>query len=209
MLAIPAIGLQALRRQPKQSSLSAYDMRIARSLDEFQMVCVVRSIAFIGEQECPYEEEFDGNDLTATHMLVFSNGEPIATLRLRWFANFGKIERVCVSPKHRGSQVVSVMLAHAFEFAARKGYRMMIAQIQARLWPLWSRMLNCKLCETRPSFYFSDFEYFEIEIPLRAHPQAIRKDTDPHIIIRPEGQWDAPGVLDASLDRLQVQEKVA
>ncbi len=203
------IGLQALQRQPSESLIKKYQVRMVRNLDDFQMASVVRSIAFIGEQACPYEEEFDGNDLTATHLLAFCDGEPIATLRLRWFASFGKVERVCVTPKHRGSQVVAVLLAHAFEFAARKGYRVMIAQIQARLWPLWSKILNCQLRESRPSFYFSDFEYFEIEIPLRFHPHAIRKDTDPHVIIRPEGQWDQPGVLDASVNRTQVHDEAA
>jgi hypothetical protein len=32
-------------------------------------------------------------------------------------------------------------------------------------------------------------------------PDAITLDSDPYIIIRPEGDWDRPGVLDASAGR--------
>ncbi len=209
MLTSPTIGKLALRRQPQDVDLAAFEVRLVRDLNDFHKVSIVRSVAFIGEQHCPFDEEFDGNDLSATHLLAFHGGEPVATLRLRWFASFGKIERVCVMPRHRGSKVVSVLLAHAFEFASRKGYRLMIAQIQARLWPLWSRMLHCELRTSRPSFYFSDFEYYEIDIPLRSHPKAIRKDADPYLMIRPEGEWDKPGILDASLDRSGYGDKAA
>lgn len=209
MLLIPTTGLQSLQRKPNGRSFKNYKVSLARGLDDYIKVSALRSVAFIGEQNCPFSEEFDGNDLSASHLIAFFEGEPIATLRLRWFAKFGKIERVCVLPSFRGTQVVSVLLAHAFEFAARKGYELMIAQIQARLWPLWGRILKCELRESRPSFYFSDFEYFEIEIPLRKHPNALHKDVDPYVLIRPEGEWDQPGILDLSVKREDPQEQAA
>ena len=149
----------------------------------------------------PYEEEFDGNDFCACHLLAYADGQPVATLRLRWFSEFGKIERVSIIPKFRGSGVVKVLLGAALELAARKGYRRMLAQIQARLWPLWSKTLNCRLMDDHPNFYFSDFEYCEIEISIAQHPDVIRSSADPMIIIRPEGEWDAPGILDESAKR--------
>ena len=36
----------------------------------------MRSAVYIGEQECPYEEEFDGNDLAATHLIGYVGNEP-------------------------------------------------------------------------------------------------------------------------------------
>ena len=110
----------------------------------------------------------------------------------------GKIERVCIRRAYRGSGVVKVMIAAACELAARKGFRRMTAQIQARLWPLWSKTLHCKLMKDRASFFFSDYEYKEVVIPLTPHPKAIRMTSDPYEVIRPEGEWDSPGVLDAS-----------
>ena len=198
MLDITPIGQSGLAAPLRASAMDRFKIDIVRTLDAYQQMVTLRSMTFMTEQDCPFDEEFDGNDLCATHLLAYCDGRAIATLRLRWFSGFGKVERVCVLPAFRGSSVVKVMLAAAFELGARKGFRRMTAQIQARLWPLWSRTLNCRLLKDRPSLFFSDFEYYEIEIPLMAHPSAIRHNSDPYVMIRPEGAWDAPGVLDAS-----------
>ena len=36
------------------------EIRVARTLDDFALVSAVRTLVFVGEQDCPYEEEFDG-----------------------------------------------------------------------------------------------------------------------------------------------------
>lgn len=201
MLAISEIGQSGLARPLKQEAIESFQIEMVRTLDAYQKMVALRAMTFMVEQDCPFDEEYDGNDLCASHLLAYANGQAIATLRLRWFAGFGKVERVCVLPSYRGSTVVKVMLAAAFELGARKGFRRMTAQIQARLWPLWSRTLNCRLLKDRPPVVFSDFEYYEIEIPLAAHPEAIRYNSDPYQMIRPEGAWDEPGVLDESSAR--------
>jgi len=33
------------------------------------------------------------------------------------------------------------------------------------------------------------------------HPARITLDEDPYVLIRPEGQWDAPGILELSVGR--------
>lgn len=197
----PAIGVQALRAVPSRLHFEGLNVRIVRSLDDLQKVFTIRALVFLAEQSCPYAEEYDGNDLTSLHLLAEVDDEPVATLRLRWFAGFGKVERVCILPGSRGRHIDRIILSHAFEIAARKGYRLMIGQIQARLWPLWSRVLNCELRDERTKFRFSGYDYLEILIPLPKHPKALSPSTDPYVLIRPEGIWDAPGVLEAaSLD---------
>ncbi len=180
-------------------------MTTARTLDQLQRVFAIRAAVFLAEQACPYEEEYDGNDLVGLHLLATIDGEPVGTLRMRWFAGFGKIERVCILPKSRARHIDRILLAHAFEIASRKGYRLMIGQIQARLWPLWSRVLKCALREDRPRFSFSDYDYLEIAIPLPAHPKALSPFSDPFVLIRPEGAWDETGILDVSADRNTTQ----
>jgi predicted GNAT family N-acyltransferase len=32
-------------------------------------VNAIRSAVYVGEQECPYDEEYDGNDMTGVHLL--------------------------------------------------------------------------------------------------------------------------------------------
>ncbi len=53
---------------------------IARNFEDLNRVVAMRSAVYIGEQECPYEEEFDGNDLSATHLLVYIGHEPVGLL---------------------------------------------------------------------------------------------------------------------------------
>lgn len=200
-LPYPQVGCTALRKPPSDQRFSEVQVSPARSLDDLQKVFAIRAAVFMAEQSCPYDEEYDGNDLASLHLLACIGREPVGTLRLRWFADFGKIERVCILPAARARHIERVLLAHALEIAARKGYRLMIGQIQARLWPLWSRVLHCSLCEDRGMFSFSDFDYFEIHIPVPTHPDPLGPHSDPFVLIRPEGDWDREGVLDLSASR--------
>ena len=187
-----------MRRVPRMQHFNEIQVRVARTLDDLQRVISIRSAVFLAEQNCPYDEEYDGNDLSSMHLLAFSAGQPVATLRLRWFAGFGKIERVCILCGARGRYIDRILLAHAFEIAARKGYRLMLGQIQARLWPLWSRVLKCELQIDRPVFSFSGYEYREIHIHIANHKMALTPLCDPHVLIRPEGHWDEAGILETS-----------
>lgn len=195
----PETGAAALRAIPARHHFERVAVTVARNLDDLQKVFALRAAVFLAEQKCPYDEEYDGNDLAGLHLLGFVDGEPVATLRLRWFSAFGKIERVCILPRARGRFLDRIMLAHAFEIAARKGYRLMIGQIQARLSSLWSRVLVCKIREDRPTFSFSGYDYLEIDIAVPSHPSAITPFTDPYVMIRPEGSWDFPGILESAV----------
>lgn len=206
MINHPAIGRQVIKSNIPINAWSDFEVRPIRDLNDYQKIVAIRAAAFMCEQSCPFEEEFDGNDLNATHLLAYYGGGPVGTVRLRWFSGFGKIERVCVLKPWRGSPVIKVMLAHAFEIAARKGYQQFTAQIQARLWPVWSRMLHCQLRHHRDTFSFSGYDYKEIDIPIPKHPRAIDSHGDPYQLIRPEGDWDEPGILELSADRSGVEE---
>ena len=209
MITLPQVGMQSLRKQPPREAWRAVNVRPVRTLDDLNRAFSIRTAVYMCEQACPYDEEFDGNDLNATHLIAEIDGEPVATLRMRWFAEFAKLERVSILPKARHKSVVQVLIAHGFEVASRKGYTHMIAQIQSRLWPMWSSVMDCELRPGRPAFSFSDFDYVEVDIHLAAHPQKLTPDTDPFHMIRPEGNWDAPGVLDHSRTRGIVRTREA
>ena len=58
-------------------------IRVARTLEDMQRIAVVRALVYMAEQDCPYDEEFDGNDLAgATHLLGEAGGEPFEGRRL-------------------------------------------------------------------------------------------------------------------------------
>lgn len=209
MSTIPVVGLKLLNKTIPAEHFEQYSVEIVRNLDQYQQVATIRAAVFMAEQNCPFGEEFDGNDLTATHLVGYDGGRPIGTLRLRWFAGFAKLERVCVLAPYRRSPIVKIMLANCFELAARKGYEMMIGHIQTRLVDLWAHVFSFKMRTGRPPVSFSNFDYTEIDIPLPKHPDAIAADEDAYVIIRPEGAWDDTGILENSCDVHEATDEAA
>lgn len=160
----------------------------------------IRSQVYIAEQKCPYEEEFDGNDFCATHIVAYVDGEPGGTLRLRWFHDYAKFERVSVLSRFRGTDLAQKMMEYSFEIIRRKGYTLAYAHAQKRLVHYWSKYGFEPLRPDKP-FVFSDHEYLEVVIKFEPHPKALDINSDPYVTMRREGAWDEPGVLDKSAVR--------
>jgi predicted GNAT family N-acyltransferase len=175
-------------------------IKIARTLNDLMIVASIRSAVYLAEQDCPFEEEFDGNDLVAVHLIGFVGNEPVACLRARFFADFAKVERLAVRHQYRRSMVAFKLVRECVTFLKRKGYRRIYGQAQDRLVDFWARFGAKPLAHNR-KVVFSDFSYTEMLLELPPDPNAITIDSDPYVIIRPEGDWDRPGVLDQSTGR--------
>ena len=181
---------------------NSLQITVARSLDDLLQMAVVRAVVYMGEQFCPFDEEFDGNDFNgATHFIARLNGEPVGVLRMRWFAGFAKLERFAIRSENRGGEIARALFEAAYEMAARKGYSRVLGYIQARLLPFMQRVGGVVEREGRPRLVFSDHEYIEVERRLAPCENALGIDSDPMVILRPEGAWDRPGVLDHSAAR--------
>jgi hypothetical protein len=61
----------------------------------------------------------------------------------------------------------------------------------------WRGFGFCPLKDGR-EFVFSDFDYVEIVLDTTPHPKAISIGVDPYVMIRPEGRWHVPGILERS-----------
>ena len=173
---------------------------IARTFDDLMRVAAVRNAVYIGEQECPYDEEYDGNDLAATHLLAYIGDEPVGCLRLRFFADFAKLERVAIRKEFRKSRAALKLVQAGLKFCQKKGYCRVIGHAQTRLMPFWTRF-GFRPLEGRKLFVFSDHDYIEMVAELEPAPDALTLDTDPYVLIRPEGRWHVPGVLESSMSR--------
>lgn len=160
---------------------------------------VVRAAVFMSEQRCPYAEEFDGNDFTATQILGLIDGEPAATIRIRYFAGFAKPERLAVRREFRKTGIAGDVIEFAVELCRQKGYAKLYGHAQERLVPFWERFGFTPM--DRPEFAFSDHNYIEIERDLDPLPDALTMKDDPMTLIRPEGEWRERGVLDHSIER--------
>jgi predicted GNAT family N-acyltransferase len=154
----------------------------------------------MSEQNCPYEEEFDGNDFCAMHLIGYVNGEPAACIRARFFADFCKLERLAVRHEFRNTRLSFNIVNAGIEIARKKGYRLIYGHAQDRLVKFWSHF-GAKPLGSNRKLVFSDFSYTEMVIELEPHPEPVTIDTDPYVIIRPEGEWHRQGALDVSSAR--------
>ena len=175
-------GLQVGLVGTEEERLKAYAVRIA---------------VYIEGQDCPWDEEFDGNDQVATHVLAQLDGEPVGCIRLRFFAGFAKLERLAVRDCFRGRGFADPLVRFAVDHVARKGYDTLVLHAQAGRESFWAQYGFAPIAGRR-TFDFSGVDYTEMAVELMpaADPASLSWDAMRHN--RPEGDWDRPGVLEDS-----------
>ena len=200
------------RPRPIKSNAPLYDtyrpgndpktisVTVARDFNDLLRVASIRGAVYIGEQECPFEEEFDGNDFTAVHLLGYVGDEPAGCIRIRYFADFVKLERLAVRKEFRSTILSFLLVRAAIALCRAKGYRRIYGHAQKRLLNFWRRFGAIPVKGSK-EFVFSDFDYVEVVGEFDADPQAVRIGADPYVLIRPEGKWHEPGVLERSASR--------
>ncbi len=175
----------------------AVGITVARSIEDFLRVMSIRSAVYVAEQECPYAEEFDGNDLTGTNLLAYLGNEPVGSLRIRFFADFAKLERLAVRREFRKLHLGTKLMQAGVEFCRAKGYRRIYGHAEKNLLGYYLGMGWRQMEEAR-RVVFSDYEYVEIIFDAAPSPNAVSLESDPYIVLRPEGRWHLPGVLERS-----------
>ena len=196
--------MQTQQQSPVCDATSRITVRVAASIDDMIKCFNVRAIVFIGEQGSPYDEEFDGNDFTATHLLATVDGQPAGAMRIRYFGDFAKPERLSVLQKFRSQRfkergVAFALARYAFDFCGRKGFSRFYGHAQKRLAPFWARFGVLPM--ENGEIYFSDHEYIAMAGQVPPPSNALSLDSGHLMLIRPEGDWDRPGVYDRSLNR--------
>ncbi len=174
------------------------EIAIARSVEEIFKVFSVRSATYIAEQFCHYDEEFDGNDFCATHFLGTVDGDAAGCVRLRFFNDFAKLERLAVRAEYRQSKLAYQLVRTALKHCAKKGYRKILGHSRADLVRFW-RTFGFVPIEGRPQFSFANVRYTEILLEQVPDYASIQISADPMAIIRPEGAWHIPGPFDLGL----------
>jgi predicted GNAT family N-acyltransferase len=187
----------ALTAAPAAQTPPALSVKVARSFEDLAKAVAVRGAVYIGEQECPYEEEFDGNDFSATHLIGYVGEEPAGCMRIRYFADFAKVERLVVRKEFRSSGLARELVDASVAHCRSKGYERVYVYAQKRLVKFWSKC-GFAVPPNARELEFSDFDYVEMINTALRRADAICEATDPYIIIRPEGDWTSPGILERS-----------
>lgn len=81
------------------------------SSDDLQACLAVRHTVFVEEQGVSLEEEQDGRDGEALHILARDGNTPVGAARILIKGETGKIGRVCVLPSHRGTGLGERLIA--------------------------------------------------------------------------------------------------
>ncbi len=176
--------------------------KIVATPEEQLQALAIRAIVYIGEQNCPWAEEFDGNDYAATHVIGLLDNEPVATARIRWFADFAKLERLAIRAERRGEGHGHQLLTYLIELCRKKGFSRLYLHAQARLQPFYERYGFRLIGQP---FGFSDHAYVEMVVTLEPLAGALSVANGPHILNRPEGAWAETGVLERSSVRMNCQ----
>lgn len=173
------------------------EIRQVRSFEELAHVISIRSATYLAEQFPLYSEEFDGNDFCATHLVGYIDGDPAGAVRMRYFGDFAKVERLAVKLEYRKSRLAFQLVKAAVAHVRRKGFTRVYGHASSEIAPFW-KLMGASEMENRKPFRFANIEYHEMGAELEPDPLAIRYGAAPMVTIRPEGLWDEPGALDWS-----------
>lgn len=194
LVALPE-GRMPIRTHPRPRPCIAVE--IVRTMEGLAQIFAVRSATYIAEQFCTFEEEFDGNDLCATQFLGRVDGDAAGAIRLRWFGEFAKLERLCVRREYRGAGLKEKLIGTAIDHARQKRFTRIYGHARADLVDMW-RDFGFEPIAGRAPFRFANIDYVEILRELDPDPAGIRLGVPPMMTTRPEGAWDVPGPLDLS-----------
>ncbi|MSX01546.1 MAG: GNAT family N-acetyltransferase [Actinobacteria bacterium] len=96
-------------------------IRKTLSLEEVEAAIALRTEVFVEEQGVPLEEELDGLDPQAIHVIVLSDDRVVATCRLVSDGRLVKLGRMVVAADFRGRGIATRLLAFCDQEAAALG----------------------------------------------------------------------------------------
>ncbi|WP_394699107.1 GNAT family N-acetyltransferase [uncultured Cohaesibacter sp.] len=204
----PDLFILARSQKARQSQRPRYDsyergqartgITVVHEISDLMKVAAIRSAVYIGEQSCPYDEEFDGNDFAATHLLAYVDDEPVGCMRVRFFGDFAKLERLAIRKEYRSSRVAFQLVRASVDLCRAKGFRRIYGHARKDLLHFWKHFgFNVK--DNATEFDFSGIDFVEMLDEIHPTNDAISLADSPYRIIRPEGQWSRPGILEGAM----------
>lgn len=92
--------------------------------DELNLAFLIRKEVFVEEQGVALEDEFDKYDTLdgqCEHILVYYDGKPVGTGRIRAVDGLGKLERICILKPYRKFGLGKVIIKTLEEIAVAIG----------------------------------------------------------------------------------------
>jgi predicted GNAT family N-acyltransferase len=170
-------------------------IKIVENEEERLKAMLVRAIVYMHEQQCPYNEEFDLNDYTATQIVGMVSGEPVLTARIRYFSSYAKLERIAIRTEYRGRGYAHQLLQFLLSLCKQKGFSRFYLHAQERLRSFYARYGFKVIGE---KFGFSDHAYVEMVLEEATKQIGIEQKIGrfPMLLNRPENNMKSAGPLE-------------
>lgn len=108
----------------EQHRLAPYDS------DWYRKGLALREEVFIQEQNVPFDDEHDGKDQNATHLISVQGNEVVGVLRILWLEPHAKIGRFAVKKSMRNQGVGSRLFQFALSFIEQQGQENIMLEAQ-------------------------------------------------------------------------------
>ena len=177
---------------------NAIKMAVVTSPEQFMHALAIRAVCFLEQGDMTYEQTVDGNDYQCTHILAYAGTEPIGATRIRWFRDFAKIERTAFRKQYRSARTLKLCSDFIFDHVAQKGYDLLLTHAEPSFARVWEMVLGFERVTDRPEFRYDKMEPL-VELFKRLSPKegAVNPASDPKVLSRIEGHWDAPHPFEA------------
>ena len=179
---------------PNPPDLKKLGVKVAHTVHELMVAASIRGAAYVGERMLPVYDDMDGNDLSATHLIGYVGDEPAGCIRIRYFADFVKLERLALIPQHRG-HLASKLARAAIAFAQMKGYSRFYGQASFPYIKLWKHLGFTQRSEEGLT-HVTDEVYYEIDLVTDRPTEHLTPHSGGLVLVRREGQWDRPGAYE-------------
>ncbi|MBB4000091.1 GNAT family N-acetyltransferase [Aureimonas pseudogalii] len=183
------------RRYERGLNADGTGLVIVHGMDDFLKMAVVRAAVYMGEKAFAYAQQFDGNDFAATHLLYSKKHEPAGCIRIRFFGEFAKMERLAVRKEFRTSRIAFELVRAAVDLCRAKGYTKLYGHASEDVLDFWLHF-GFKIRNEGETFELASWSLIEMEEDVEPFSDAVRIGNDPVRTIRPEGQWDEPCALE-------------
>ena len=115
------------------------EVRAARDQSEVDAALALRYEVFCVEQGVSLEDELDGRDGVALHLVVVDGVELVGTCRLLADGSELKLGRMAVAGSHRGRGLAAALLVEADACARRLGARRIVLAAQLTAQAVYER----------------------------------------------------------------------
>lgn len=168
---------------------------VARTLDDFLKVMVIRGIIFVGEHGHSYNMEFDEHELSnRTHLLATDDAnEPIGIMRVLKDGKDAKFERLAVMPQYRKKGVAENIVKAGIEYCKTIGVENIYLFCEPQLEKYWNNQNFTRICGGKILKY-RGMELVPVmkKVNEKNSISTSEKNKIPDILLQQKGEWFLP-----------------